>query len=206
MMNSNDTKLLRKFLKERGLTKTFNRSKKIKRKTKANINIDGTLIKVIVHKSKGKTVIRDFNSLNILATTTKYNTRNFKKGLQLKTREVKRKTKKGKTIIETIISRDIKLKELFTEIKANVLIKHKQTPLRTKFGKIFMSVSFYHKGKLKCIKEGGSQKTRILSRAKERKIAIDEAFKGAVSQINFSFDNFKINWIHYVYYYSRRKH
>jgi len=239
-----------KFLKERGLNKdslqnknikkAINQYNKIKWKKTLVVNIDGHEKKIITHKKGNKTIVRDFNTLNILATTQKYNTRNIQKGflnhITTTTKTITRirggikkvtypdqksyisktgekRVKKGKALITYIggtkvkekvtttkIQKGIKLKLLFTEKYENVKVEHRQTALRKKFGKLFMSVTFKGKNNQIKVVEGGSQTTRILSRHNERTKALNEAFKGALSLINFSYDTFQINWVHYAYY------
>lgn len=67
----------RKFLRERGQLKAFNRFKRLKSIKKRTLIISQRLDesvynrKIIIHKQRGKTIFRDFNSLDVIKTTKK---------------------------------------------------------------------------------------------------------------------------------------
>lgn len=183
------------FLEERNLTPTFKRFQKLKkvRKRHLKIEIDGVPQRLLVYKNKKTTFILDAFTLKNLATTTKYTPKNIEKGFELK--EIKNKK-------FSILKRDINLKNVNTTVLTNNIQIERSRPIKTKMGKLFLNVTFFGKGHQQT-SEGGSRKVKNLGIPSEKKIAFDEAFKGALSYIDFSYETYRINWIHYTYYYKK---
>ena len=69
---------------------------------------------------------------------------------------------------------------------------------------MFISVTFKARGG-KMTTQGGSRKLRLLTNAGQRTRAFNEAFKGALGKINFSYTSFEINWVHFAYTFPREK-
>jgi len=178
------------FLKERGLKKAFNRYKKIKYKKTEIINLDGRKTKILIYKKNNKTIIADHRTLKTMVTTKKYNLSNYKKALQTNLVPTKDGFRR---------ERNLKFNFLYTDRMKNVEINRYEKPRRGKVGKVFVSITA-HKGKRSKTVEGGSRKTRLLTIAKEREVATQEAINGALSRLPFYGDNYTVNWVNFVYY------
>ncbi len=99
----------------------------------------------------------------------------------------------------------IKLKELTRTPLTNVVQIDRSAPLTKKVGKIFINVTFIGKQKERFTVEGGSRELRLLGTNSQRKIAFDQAFAGALSLIQFSYETFIINWVHFSYFIPKKK-
>ena len=195
MTSKNTEKQLMQFLRERKLTSAFKRYKKIRYGRKLKIIIDGVNKNILVYKKNNKTIIADRYTLKTLATTKRFNLRNINKGFKEKI--VIRNGKKFRTT-------PVKLKVIDTIKFKNTVHNDRTFALKKKVGKLFMSVTFIGKHKERKTVEGGSRKLRLLKVKSQYNIAFNEAFKGAWSQVNFSPQDWIINWVHYSYVETRK--
>ena len=194
----------KKFLKERKLTSSFRKFQKIKKKRNFEVVVDGERKFLTAYKKGNKTIIADRLSLRTLATTKKFNLTNVMSGFKSK----KITSKFGGKIIKKQTT-PIKLKEVRREVLKNFSLVEKSNPIRKRVGQIYISVTFW-KGKeesptAKQTVEGGSRKQRQLINNRNKRIAFDEAIKGAWSQVRFSPDGYRVNYIHYAYYINRSR-
>ena len=49
------------------------------------------------------------------------------------------------------------------------------------------------------------EELRLLNVEGQKKIAFNQAFQGALSQINFSYETFRINWMHFSYFIEKKR-
>lgn len=191
----------RAFLRQRGLTKAFNRFRAIRKYPKRTIEIDrdGIRRKLLVYKRNKRLVIADFFTLKTQATTSKYNLSNIRAALAQSV------TKQKKSIGAPLRTPLISLKNHRTTPLKNTDLLELNKPLRGKVGRLFINVTF-KKGEIKQTVEGGSRGSRALNITSEFRKAFDEAFTGALSQLKFyNWDAYKVNWIHYAYFTPKSK-
>lgn len=197
MATKSEINQIKGFLRERKLIRVYNRYQKIKpyRKRKFTIQYHNVKKQLLVYKKKDKLYIVDQRTLKTLATTKKYNLNNIK--AELSTPKLTKKKIANRQF--DYLGNKIRLREVQRVRLTNFTQIDRTTPLRMKNGKLFMSVTFF-KGNTKTTKEGGSQRRRNMSISSEHRKSFDEAFGGALSQIDFSYDHYRVNWIHYSYF------
>lgn len=78
-------------------------------------------------------------------------------------------------------------------------------PIERRVGKLNMGITFYGQGKEKHTAVASSARVHLLTDPEGRDRAFDEAFRGAMSSLPFSYTSFKINWISYSYYIRKDK-
>ncbi len=210
-MPNKSNKQIRSFLRERKLLGAFQRSQRIKRKINFQTTIDGHKRDLIAYKKNGKTIVADKFSLRTVATTTRYNTRNVQNVIKNRVvviRKIGRRSKVGIKANEKQKIGDtskpfktstLKLNEVSRTFFEKSLHVRRTRPLRNKIGKLDISVTFFGKNKERFTAEGGSARTRLLTDKKELNKSFNEAFRGALSFITFSYERFEINWMHFSY-------
>lgn len=188
---------VKRFLRERKLLKSYKRFQKIKRSRKIKVSVDGESKILLVYKEKGRTILANPYTLEKLATTKRYNIKNIEQGFKEKLTLKQGKKTKTTPIKLKIIKKTYYDKTIHTE---------RSFPLRKAIGKIFLSATFYGSRGIKTTTEGGSQTLRLLSSNTEREKSFEEAFRGAWGQVNFSPQDWVINWIHYNYVRPKKGH
>lgn len=170
-----------------------------KRLKKVEATQNGVKLRLLAFREKGKTKVLDFQTLKQVAVTTRYTPKNIRQGIETSKTGKKRIGKE-----DVIVKRpDVRVSLIEREFTPNFFQTVRQFPLKKKLGKVFLSVTFF-KGNNRMTVEGGSRRLRNLSSAREFRMSYDEAFKGAMSQINFSYERFVINWVHYSYFLPRK--
>jgi len=134
-------------------------------------------------------------TLKTLGTTKRFNTKNIEQGFKEKftTRRIGKRTFKTKTTsikLTTISSERIKNTDVTREFRTR--------SRRGTVGKLKVNITFVGKGKRKTV-SGYSQQLRDLSDSGQLAEAYDEAFSGALSLIDFSYDYYLVNYVHYSY-------
>lgn len=208
LKNAGFMKDIKNFLRERNLLTAFKRFQKIKRSKRLKIDVDGTVLDVTIYKKGDKTIVADSLRLKTLATSKKYNTKTIIGQLKKREKVTSKVIKAGLTrtgikIKTKIKTPKIKIKEIKRTLlsdKSGIILIERQTPLRSRLGKLWINVTFIDKKDNKKIVEAGSATQRFLHKEDNRQKAFNEAMKGAFSQINFSPKEIIINWVHYAYY------
>jgi len=194
-----NSKNFRKFLKERNLTAIYNRYSKIKRKKIETVTINDIKKRIVIYKKNNKTYIADYQTLKVLATTKKYNTKTVINGLKSRNISINKTTKSGKKIIVHKVTKDIKLKEIYREELTNTIFIKRQIPLRkANIGRLVLTITFI--GKNTRVTEIGISRTRLLGKKSQYLIAFDEAFFMASAKAGFSWDTYIIQSETFDYY------
>jgi len=196
------------FLKERDLQTIYRRfiSLKGKRKKELLINVGGENRPAIAFRTKNRILFRDPKSLALLSSTTKVRKLNDVPQI-FKIREFNRRKFldiKIKNGINGVFLPQFRRTDVKREIFKNTIHFETVRPLQGKVGKIFLSITFFKVNstgrKVESITlEGGSRQNRLLTDRLERQKSFNEAFKGALSQLNFSYDGFTVNTIRFFY-------
>lgn len=198
----------KRFLKERGLFTAFQRAKRIKKATRAEITQDDRKQVILLERRtfagddkliRKKTIIRDFFSLRVLGTS--------KKNINQTLSDLKVKDKKAYNFSGKRFTSNFYKKRLIENRRIplnNVILVERTRNLGRKFGQIYLNITFYKNETRKNV-EAGSHSPSDLSDKNNRNIAFDEAFKGCLSQIDFSYDRYEVNWIHYAYFIPKQK-
>jgi len=202
-IQSNLTRSQYIFLKERGLLQAFKRAKNLERQKKITVEQDGRKQSLILtrelYKKQKTTVIRDFFSLRKLGSSK----RSIKSTeSDLKTRAEKTSFLFGKQLKTNFYKK--RLNEIQRTPLTNFVLNERTNPYRKKLGQMYIDVTFYAKGKKRTV-EGGSHSPADLSIKSNKLRAFNEAFAGALSLIDFSYETFRINFIHYSYFIPKRK-
>lgn len=198
-----EKRLLRRFIKEKNLLETFNRFRRIAGiKTKEfTVKQDEQSHRLVAFRKGDKTIVLDAFSLRVMATTKRFNLQSIERGSQ---QTKARKTRFGKKIfIQNQVV--VKLREIARTPLTNVIAVDRTTWLAKKLGKLFISVTFTGEKGEKFVAEGGSRQLRLLNFQQERTKAFNEAFRGALGQVPFSYKDFIINWIHYSYFIQKKR-
>jgi len=161
---------------------------------------------VYVYK-KGKTThIVDAYDLRKIATTKKYNTRNFKEGFKQKTIIKKKQVTvkiKGKDVKETReyqytvqpLKRMFIRKEKYNKFN----LVHSERYKRKKEGYVYLKIKFMKGKNITKVVDAHSSRTRPLASSRQRNVAWSDAYRRCISQINFSPDDYNILEEHYLY-------
>jgi len=188
-------KRLQKFLRDRGIKEltsrkqklAFGRYEKIGKHVRYEVNIDGQKRVIIAHKRKDMVILRDFYTLDVLATTKRYKLTKirFEKKLVIR-QNVK------------YLEYPIKLRYLRRIPLTRKELVYYSRPQRGA-GQVYLNITFSSRYR-SMIAEGGSRRPRSMKVFSERNRAYDEAFQGALSQIDFSYEDYTVNWLYYAYY------
>ena len=190
---------MQKFLRERNLTAAYRRDKAIKYKRRFNVDVDGEKVQVVAYRKNNKTIIADARTLRTLSTTKRYNTKTFIKGLIPKER-IKNINNRPVKISEP----DIKLDHVKRTRHKNFYLEHTKKK-RNLVGQLILNITFSatkNGRKIKRTVEASSTGSKFLKNKSAYTRAYNEAFTRCVSQINFSYDDYKVNFEHYTYSYN----
>lgn len=188
-------KRLKRFLKDRGIKEltsrnqklAFKRYEKIGKSIRYEVNIDGQKRVIIAHKRKDKVVLRDFYTLDVLASTKRYKLTKIPFNKKLVIRENVK-----------YLEYPIKLRYLRRiPLTKKELVYYSRSQRGA--GQIYLNITFTSRHRSMTV-EGGSRRPRSMKVFSERNRAYDEAFQGALSQIDFSYEDYTINWLYYAYY------
>lgn len=203
----NKRRLFQSFLRERGLQTIFRRFNKLSQRKRKSVTLQvgGENRPAVAFKTKNRIIFRDPQSLAIISSTSKFkrlkDVPQFFRFLERDKSEflgIKTTNNVGK------FKPQFRRTDVSREIFKNTVHVETLRPLRKKVGKIFLSITFFKGSSLdratsKVTFEGGSRKLRLLTDRSQRQEAFDEAFQGALSFLNFSYDGFVVNRIRFFY-------
>lgn len=203
------TKKQRMFLKERGLLKSFRRYEKIKRPEKVRVYRDGEKQDYLIYRKNNKTVVARAYDVKKVYSSRKdkkevISLLGKKKETTAHIKEASWKDKQGNDIYYS--SKEIKTKSpsilldvVRTERFNNFYREHSDRARRRR-GTIFLNITFFNakKTKKQTVEADSGEDHNLRT---DKSLAWQQAFRRCAAQVNFSWDDYTVNYEHYVYNY-----
>lgn len=213
MAKAASSKEIRRFLSERRLTASFNKWQSIKsvRKTKmelvfSNFGVGGRRRPVYVYRDSKGVVVRDYNTLNILARSR----RKLKDVVSIIGKSNNKpyyKNIKGRMVKFDMHPLKLKLKDSYSDYSYNSSIKRLRevkrtnTTLKRKVGMVVCDLTIVDKGG-KYYREVIRSSADVLTRKNIERL-IDECIRNAAGKLGFSPKEVVINSVWFEYWLDR---